>query len=283
MSTALAAHDASFSLRSVQSMLGLPASVVSALIDAGFVQPARGPRNAYRFSFQDVVLLRTAHRLRAANIPPRKVLRALARLKATLPQELPLTGLRITAVGSDVAVRDGALQWEAESGQLLMDFDVAAAGDNVAFLERTPVAVVPDLPPAPEGEDWYAKAQALEAHDKPAAETAYRRAIEADATDTDAYVNLSALLCEQGKCSDAVELLAEAVQRLPGEPLLHFNHGIALEDLGRHAEAIASYERCIALDAELADAHFNLARIHEQVGQPQKALRHYGEYRRLLR
>lgn len=283
MSTATAAHEASFSLRSVQSMLGLPASVVSALVDAGFVQPARGPRNAYRFSFQDVVLLRTAHRLRAANIPPRKVLRALARLKATLPQELPLTGLRITAVGSDVAVRDGALQWEAESGQLLMDFDVAAAGDNVAFLERTPAADVRDLPPAPDSEDWYATAQALEAHDKPAAEKAYRRAIEADATDTDAYVNLSALLCEQGKCRDAVALLADAVQRLSDEPLLHFNLGIALEDLGRHAEAIESYERCIALNPELADAHFNLARIHEQVGQPQKALRHYGEYRRLQR
>jgi tetratricopeptide (TPR) repeat protein len=276
VSTAPAAHEASFSLRSVQSMLGLSASVVSALIDAGFVQPARGPRNAYRFSFQDVVLLRTAHRLRAANIPPRKVLRALARLKATLPQELPLTGLRITAVGSDVAVRDGALQWAAESGQLLMDFDVAAAGDNVAFLERTPAADVPDLPPA-------ADAQALEAHDKPAAEKAYRRAIAADVTDTDAYVNLSALLCEQGKCRDAVALLADAVQRLPDEPLLHFNQGIALEDLGRHAEAIESYERCIALNPDLADAHFNLARIHEQVGQPQKALRHYGEYRRLQR
>ena len=283
MSTATAAHEASFSLRSVQSMLGLSASVVSALIDAGFVQPARGPRNAYRFSFQDVVLLRTAHRLRAANIPPRKVLRALARLKATLPQELPLTGLRITAVGSDVAVRDGALQWEAESGQLLMDFDVASAGDNVAFLERTPVVDATDLPQPPPGEDWYAKAQALEAHDKPAAEAAYRRAIEADATDTDAYVDLSALLCEQGKCRDAVLLLTEAVQRLPDDPLLHFNLGIALEDLDRHAEAIASYERCIALDAELADAHFNLARIHEQVGQPQKALRHYSEYRRLHR
>ena len=35
-----------------------------------------------------------------------------------------MSGLRITAVGSDIAVRDRSSQWEAESGQLLMDFDV---------------------------------------------------------------------------------------------------------------------------------------------------------------
>ena len=34
----------------------------------GFVTPSRGKRREYRFSFQDVVLLRTAHSLQAAQI-----------------------------------------------------------------------------------------------------------------------------------------------------------------------------------------------------------------------
>ncbi len=42
----------------------------------------------------------------------------LAKLKAELPAELPLTRLRITAVGSDVVVRDRSGQWNADSGQL---------------------------------------------------------------------------------------------------------------------------------------------------------------------
>src|SRR6185436_9150244 len=110
-----------YTLSGIQSMLGLSRAVITGLVAAGFVTPTRGERREYRFSFQDVVLLRTAHRLQAAHIPARKILRSLQRLKATLPEELPLSGLRITAVGSEIAVREGATQWHAESGQLLMD------------------------------------------------------------------------------------------------------------------------------------------------------------------
>ena len=67
-------------LRSIQEMLGLSRSAIAGLIANGFVRPARGPRNAYRFSFRDVVLLRTAHDLQAADIPTRTILRALQRL-----------------------------------------------------------------------------------------------------------------------------------------------------------------------------------------------------------
>jgi hypothetical protein len=89
-----------YTLRRVQAMLGLSRTIVAGLIAEGFVAPTRGPRNEWRFTFQDLMLLRTAHALQASKIPPRKILRSLARLKATLPRELPLTGLRITAIGA---------------------------------------------------------------------------------------------------------------------------------------------------------------------------------------
>jgi len=74
--------ESRFSLRHVQEMLGLSRTVLSGLIAAGFVTPARGPRNELRFSFQDLMLLRTAHALHAARIPPRKILHSLAKLRA---------------------------------------------------------------------------------------------------------------------------------------------------------------------------------------------------------
>ena len=89
------------------------------------------------------MLLRTAQGLQAARIPPRKILRSLRRLKAALPRELPLSGLRITAVGNDIAVRNGGTQWEAESGQLLMDFEVAPVRGAVAFLQHAPASAAP--------------------------------------------------------------------------------------------------------------------------------------------
>src|SRR6478735_8684193 len=104
-------------------MLGLSRSAIVRLVALGFVKPKRGPRQAYLFSFQDVVLLRTAHELRAANIPGSKITRSLRRLKDELPTEAPLSGLRITAVGKDIVVRNRDSQWAADTGQLVMDFD----------------------------------------------------------------------------------------------------------------------------------------------------------------
>lgn len=71
--------------------------------------PSRGNNRECRFTFQDLVLLRTAHGLQAVHIPPRKILHSLRHLRATLPDELPLTGLRVAAVGNEIAVREGSL------------------------------------------------------------------------------------------------------------------------------------------------------------------------------
>jgi tetratricopeptide (TPR) repeat protein len=267
-------------LRSIQEMLGLSRSAIAGLIANGFVQPARGPRNAYRFSFRDVVLLRTAHDLQAADIPTRKILRALQRLKATLPEELPLTGLRITAVGSSIAVRDRESQWEAETGQLLMDFDIAAARGAVAFVDRRRNEEAPSAN-AGSAETLFAEGEELESTDMKAAETAYHRALVLAPDHGDAYLNLGAILCESGRAAEAVVLYDEAVRRLPDVPLLHFNRAVALEDVGRMAEALDAYEHCLRLDATIADAHFNAARLHDHLGHRREAIRHFSAYRRL--
>jgi tetratricopeptide (TPR) repeat protein len=53
--------------------------------------------------------------------------------------------------------------------------------------------------------------------------------------------------------------------------------------MGRTEAALASYESCMRLDPALADAHYNAARLHEQLGHATQAIRHYSEYRRLQR
>ena len=267
-----------YTLRRIKEMLGLDRGAVAALVNAGFVSPARGPRNEYRFSFQDVVLLRTANHLIRSHIPQRKMLRALQQLRAKLPRELPLTGLRIKAIGNDVAVRDGNAPWEASSGQMLMDFEVAAVAGSVTFFERgTADGGMQPL----SGDAWFQRGQSLESRDAKAAEQAYLRAIEAAPDAPHAYVNLGALLCEDGRCDDAVALYDGAVMRIPASAELHFNRAIALEDGGRDRDALASYQRCLELDPDCADAHFNAARLSESLGEFQSAVRHYNAYRRM--
>lgn len=271
-----------YSLKSVREMLGLSAGTLTRLIDAGFVTPARGPRNEYRFSFQDVVLLRTADQLLASKIPPRKVVKALVQLRRQLPDEVPLTGLRISAVGPDVAVRQGDLQWDAESQQLLMDFEVTPAksgGGAVAFITRP----TPQAAAAPAPDAGLAQAEALERSDPAAAEAAYRQVIRHAPDRIDAYLNLGALLYDAGRLAEALAVYEQGLARAPREALLHYNRALALEDLGRPHDALAAYEACIALADDFADAHFNAARLYEQLGRNQLALRHFSAYRRLQR
>jgi tetratricopeptide (TPR) repeat protein len=66
------------------------------------------------------------------------------------------------------------------------------------------------------------------------------------------------------------------------EPLLTFNLGVLLEDLDREPEAILAYREALALDPQLADAHFNLARLYERARDPKASLRHLLAYRRMI-
>jgi tetratricopeptide (TPR) repeat protein len=274
-----AEDGSSFTLRRVQALLGLSRHIVAGLIAAGFVSPTRGKRNEWRFTFQDLMLLRTAHALQEQRIPPRRILRSLARLRSTLPAELPLTGLRITAIGADVAVRDRSGRWQSDSGQLLMDFDVAPVTGSVTILERAPQTQASEA----DAGALYERALSLEATDPAAAEAAYLQALALAPDLEDAYLNLGAIWAGAGRYAELVRLSDAALQHCAGSALLHFNRAVALDHLERLDEAAASYERCLALDATVADAHFNLAELHKQAGDERGALRHYSAYRRLQR
>jgi tetratricopeptide (TPR) repeat protein len=270
--------EAPYTLRSLERMLGVRRHVVAGLIQAGYVTPARGARNEYRFTFRDVVLLRTAVSLQAANVSQRKLLRALRSLRAKLPDSMPLSSLRITAIGDEVAVREGGARWSAGSGQLLLDLEVTEDDSgSVSFINRGGGG------PGKTAADWFEEAEAIEGVDPAAAEAAYREVLGLDPDHVYAYVNLGALLCEAGRCHDAVSLYEVATRLAPDDPLVQFNRAIALEDVGRPEDALASYERCLTNDPTLSDAHFNAARLCDKLGDERGALRHFSAYRRLQR
>ena len=74
-----------YGVRDVEKLLGLGRSTIRTLIAAGFVSPERGPRNAWRFSFQDLIVLRTAQGLSASLVPYRRITKALKELRRNLP------------------------------------------------------------------------------------------------------------------------------------------------------------------------------------------------------
>lgn len=263
----------------IQRLLRLPRSAIRSMVDAGFVTPMRGPRNAWLFSFQDLVLLRTAQTLAEARIPRRRIARAVRALRSRLPSSMPLTGLRIDAVGDQVVVLEGQRRWRAESGQYLLAFDGSPANGTLTVVlgKRLPA---PQRPARSAGQ-WFDEAMALEKIDPEQAKQAYARAIALEPDFTDAHLNLGCLLHETGDLQEAERAYAAGLEACGRQPELLFNLGVLLEDLGRAVEARDAYEEVLRGDARHADCHYNLALLCEGSGDGKEAIRHMAQYRRL--
>ena len=270
-----------YATRDVAALLGLSVAQVRSLIRDGILSPAQGARGEYRFSFQDLILLRTAKGLLAAKVPRRRIRVALQKLQQQLPEGKPLTGVRITAQGHRVVVRDGHELWDPASGQIFLDFDLAE-------LQREASTLMPVSETRPKkkkepssAEAWLREGLELEEDDPETAVAAYRRALDLDADLPDVWLNLGRLLHEQGEVAEAERYYRRAVELLPEEPVAIFDLGVALQDQERFAEAAAAYERTLALDDTFADAHFNLAAVYEALGERQTAFRHLKTYKTL--
>src|SRR5207249_6056085 len=83
-----------YTSRDVARLLRLTVAQVRDFARDGFLTPGRGPRGELLFSFQDLVILRTAKGLVAARIPTRRIRRALRRLRTELPRGRSLAELR---------------------------------------------------------------------------------------------------------------------------------------------------------------------------------------------
>lgn len=262
-------------------MLGLSPVQIRAYATAGFLDPERGSHGELRFGFHDLILLRTAGELSAANISQRKVRRVLEKLRDQLPEGRSLTGVRISADGDRVIVRDGDALWNPESGQSLFDFavaDLAAAAAPLIHRNAAEAREREDLT----ADEWYDLGCELEMSEVEQAKDAYERALEADPDHVDAHVNLGRLLHEENAPAAAEVHYRAALEADPDHEIAIFNLAVALEDLGHTDQAIRAYQRALALDPDNADAHYNLAGIYERRGEKQAALRHLKTYRELV-
>jgi tetratricopeptide (TPR) repeat protein len=270
-----------YTVREAARLLDVPPGRVYEYVRADFLSPRRGPRGEYRFTFQDLVLLRTAKEL-TQRLSPRRVKRALANLKQQLPTGSELTRLRITSDGESVVARDGTTAWIPESGQTLLDFEVAELAAAVAPSVRPTAQVRCGAGSQMAAEDWYEMGCELEECDTEQATDAYRRAVELDPSHVDAHVNVGRLLHEAGDRSAAESHYRAALELEPADATAAYNLGVLLEDLGRRAEAVGAYVQAIEADSEYADAHYNLAHLYEELGRKQSAVKHLQIYRRLV-
>ena len=202
-----------YGVSEVEKLLQLPRSTIRALIRAGFVSPARGPRGAWLFSFQDLIVLRRARALAAARVPAWRIARAMKELRR-----------------------------KAESGQYPLAFDSLETAPRQIGRKTKPVSHTGETLEA-QINQGYALHYAGRLQE---AETVYRKALEAHGADPVLLYNLGVLLEDLGRGKEA---LARYQAALAGDPAFadcHYNVALLYKGLGRPKEAIrhlAQYRR----------------------------------------
>jgi tetratricopeptide (TPR) repeat protein len=196
-----------------------------------------------------------------------------------------LSGLSIVAVGDRIVVREGRSLRESETGQYTLALEVIDQDGALLMIDKRSDPDAKAVPragagatPAEDAAAHFERAMDLEESDEAAARAAYEACLALDERHVEARVNLGRLLHLKGRLPEA-EQVYRGIEA--AEALLSFNLAVLLEDLERQAEAAIAYREALAQDPGLADAHFNLARLYEQTGNPKDALRHLLAYRRL--
>ncbi|BCS55996.1 tetratricopeptide repeat protein [Geobacter sp. SVR] len=88
-----------------------------------------------------------------------------------------------------------------------------------------------------------------------------------------ALINLGAALDNRGRHEEALACYQAAIARDGDMAIAHYNMGNTLKNLKHIDQAQHAYERALELDPRIPEAHHNLAIIHQELGELQKAHR----------
>ena len=261
----------SYTTDDVLRILHLSAERFRACLRAASYPPHRTARQP-RYSFQDLLLLRTAHGLLNAGIPVARVRKILASLKRQLPDDQALSHVKIYADGRRVVVWDTTGQWQPDSGQFLLNFEAeevkrpakirTLAGPHHAARARLTA------------QQWYERALELEQESPEEACRAYEEAVKIDPSLVEAYLNLGLLYHVGDRLDRAEACYRSAIQHGPGEALGYFNLAGILNQKGDRPGAIAAYTAAIQRQPNLTEAHEQLALLYDAEGNTTMAFRH---------
>ncbi|HXG94264.1 MAG TPA: tetratricopeptide repeat protein [Blastocatellia bacterium] len=200
--------------------------------------------------------------------PSRELALKLAELHTRAGQ--PLAAIQIyrglvTERPEDIAARMEMARLMAENGQ---------ADEAIKEIEKIIAARPTDSKALTAAGDIYFK-------DKPdAAAEFYRRAVEADANNNRARVQLAASLVRSMQFEAALPLLNEALKREPANYAAHANLATALFKLKAYPDAAREFIWIVNARPEIAASYFFLAISFDKIGDCAQAYRAYQEFTR---
>ena len=176
------------------------------------------------------------------------------------------SGARSLRVGTAVAL----LAWGTVDQ---VRYYFALHGDNLADLQRAAALASYDT-----SLQMRLARKELDAGQPDHAISAWKRAMQANPVDPAPRNALLQYLTSEKRFGEAYDVSRAAMQRTPRDPQLLVNNGILAMQLGHADEALTSWQKAVAADPELADAHLYLAAELDREGKPADAAPHYGAF-----
>ncbi len=268
----------SFTSGEVAKILNLSPARIRSFVRAGFIRPVR-ERRSLRFTFKDLIFLKTAKGLLESAVPSHTVVRMLSSLKRQVPPDQHLASIKIYADGRRIVVWDGKARWQPDSGQFLFNFTADTMARNLSLRENPQEINKAGLT----AEHWFNLGVELEATSIDEAQRAYIMALEIDANMSNAHLNLGRLYHNANELKKAEAHYRAAGACAPQDPAPQFNLGVLMEDLKQPTAAMLAYREALRLDPAFADAHYNLGLLCETLGKKAEAVVHFRAARKLYR
>jgi tetratricopeptide (TPR) repeat protein len=294
-----------YSIRDVARILAVQEARLRYWTQTGFIGPTVRKGGRFYYTFCDLVAVKAAKDLLAANIPLQKVRKNVEALKKALPTDAhPTSKLRVCSDGDTIVALADDIAFHPISGQVVMAFNLPSFGAHIAEVlampRVSPAQVATNSTRAIFGDDATPRAvedspteanggttayryfvEACAAEDRGESETAehlFRQALDLEPNMAAALTNLGNLVHRQGELEEARRLYERAIEHDQMQPEARYNLANLLEDLGETELAIAELRQVCASAPEFADAHYNLGLMLAQVGGTAQAKQHLERY-----
>jgi len=280
-----------YSIRDVARILAVQESRLRYWMQTGFVGPTVRKGGRFYYTFCDLVAVKAAKDLLAADIPLQKARKAVESLKKALPADThPTSRMRVCSDGETIVALKDDVAFEPVSGQVVMAFTLPSFGEHIAevlAMPRVDPSAAPqevtDSPTEANGgttayRHFVEACAAMDRGDLEIAEHLFRQAIDLEPHMAAALTNLGNLVYRQGELEEARKLYERALEHDPNQPEARYNLANLLEDLGETDLAIAELRKVCAAAPEFADAHYNLGLMLAQVGGTSQAKQYLERY-----
>lgn len=257
-------------------LLDLPLSTIRRWHRRGLITPTRQVNKLAYFDFQEVASARRIARLIASGATPQSIETKLSRLAGLYPTlHRPLSQLTVIVEGRDVLLRQGEGLIEP-SGQKRIDFDSLAepAGEHatsqvLSIHSAAPQVTLEQL--ATPDEFLRMAIEFEDVDDVDSAIEVYRAMGLAVGPSADACFRIAELLYQKNDLPGARERYYIAIELDESFVEARASLGCVLVELGERELALAAFHGALFHHPDYPDVHFHLARLLDELNQPEQA------------